>query len=209
MATKAKKESPIKEKEIIEREVINNNSNGLLSQIVVCLWVLIVLSVVSLITNIALNGTPSTKTETGSEEDPTATETIPEATTEEYKAIVDKMTSLDVDDLKSIFEKDEVSLINVGRTGCIWCRRFALILDEIIDNYDVKPYYIDTGDTNESISSAFDKIAELDEEYFNELGGLGTPLLLFVKNGEVVDIQMGYSNYETFEAKIEKYFDAK
>jgi predicted bacteriocin transport accessory protein len=107
--------------------------------------------------------------------------------------------------MKEVFNGSETSLIYVGRSGCSYCRIFAPILEQIVENYDVLPYYVNSDEVS------FDDIIALDEDYFNDIGtnNLGTPLVLIVKDGTILKNQIGASSYETFEEKVKEYFDAK
>ena len=90
------------------------------------------------------------------------------------------------------FNGNEKKLIYLGSSTCGYCQLLNPSLEDMKDRYEFDYVYIDA---NEISSSYLKKI--LNEL---ELTSLGTPYLAVVANGEVVDSQNGYSDYDiTFE----------
>ena len=92
------------------------------------------------------------------------------------------------DNFQVSFTSDDNKLVYIGKPTCSYCNLLSPSLSEMADRYDFEYTYINTDD--------------LSLEYYNkvidDLGAdeIGTPYLAIVNNGEVVDEQRGYVDYD-------------
>ena len=93
---------------------------------------------------------------------------------------------------EAAFNSTENKLVYLGSSTCGYCQLLNPSLEDMKERYDFDYLYIDVSE----ISSGYLKkiLSQL------ELTSLGTPYLAIVSNGEIVDTQNGYSDYDiTFE----------
>lgn len=93
---------------------------------------------------------------------------------------------------EAAFNGTENKLVYLGSSTCGYCQLLNPSLEDMKERYDFDYLYIDVSE----ISSGYLKkiLSQL------ELTSLGTPYLAIVSNGEIVDTQNGYSDYDiTFE----------
>ena len=88
-------------------------------------------------------------------------------------------------------EGSDASIIYVARPTCGYCQQMEPIVRNIIYEYGVTVNYLNTDELDDDGQA---KLIESDD-YFSE--GYGTPLLLVVKDDEIVDIQEGYTDKDT------------
>ncbi|MDD2378138.1 MAG: thioredoxin family protein [Bacilli bacterium] len=96
----------------------------------------------------------------------------------------DKITTNET--INKLFTKKGSSLIYIGRDTCSWSQRFEPNLNYLKETYKFDYEYIDTDlyDWN-TLKGILDKL-EIDENEF------GTPTIVIVENGKVVDSIVGY-----------------
>lgn len=91
-----------------------------------------------------------------------------------------------------LMQQDRLLVIDFWATWCGPCQRLAPIVEELAEEYDgravIGKYNVDEED-------------ELTVTY----GIRSIPVLLFIKNGEVVDKIVGYVDKATVKATIEKH----
>lgn len=102
-----------------------------------------------------------------------------------------ELTSIDIDDYLDLKEGSDASIIYIARPTCHYCQEMEPIVRNIVYEYDVEVNYLNTDELDDEGQA---KLIESDD-YFSE--GYGTPLLLVVQNGEIVDIQEGLSTKDT------------
>ena len=93
---------------------------------------------------------------------------------------------------EAAFNGTENKLVYLGSSTCGYCQLLNPSLEDMKERYDFDYLYIDVSE----ISSGYLKkiLSQL------KLTSLGTPYLAIVSNGEIVDTQNGYSDYDiTFE----------
>ena len=87
-----------------------------------------------------------------------------------------------LEDLNSTEEK----IVFIGREGCSWCQLFQPIFDYYANKYEFTYQYIDTEKVaNKHFNQILDKL-------LIDAGDFGTPLVVFVKEGKVIDKISGY-----------------
>lgn len=191
------------------KETITQDNSPILNKILVCLYIIIALLAINVVIS-ALKGTNWTLS-SGSGDDngnETGTPTVNE--TAEYD--VSNFKTITPDEFVEAYKGDKLQLIYIGRENCGFCVKFVPVLNEAQKNYNFKTLYLDINTANNSVNpEGMNKIIELNEEFFtgeNTSYGI-TPMTLIVKNGEIIDYQIGYSEYSTLEALVSKHFDKK
>lgn len=84
------------------------------------------------------------------------------------------LKKIDYKEYHKMLDNKESFVLEIMRTNCSACQNFKPKLEEVVKEYKVKVYYIDTDDLDEKTQ---DKI-------FNETGISGTPTVIFYKNGK-------------------------
>lgn len=150
-----------------------------------CAYIIIILLVVNTIALFISLGDPKPNTNTsGSESE------------ESYEYDVSMFKEVDKDGYMDAFNKDEINVVYLGRATCGYCVQFLPTLQEAQETYDYKTLYIDTDKLSENDLKAILETMNLDFDTF------GTPTTAIVKNGKVLDTQIGYSDYDTFAAML-------
>lgn len=108
-------------------------------------------------------------------------------------------TSVSDDDFISFFEEDDdtVRFVFSGRSTCSYCVAFLPYLQQSVEEYDYTLYYLDIDQV-----SKYDEISDLDEKLAENFSY--TPMVYAIKNGEVIDINDGYTEYSTLTEFLEE-----
>lgn len=116
---------------------------------------------------------------------------------EEFKEI---LNYVDYEGYKKIIASSEPQLMVMVQTGCGACISAKPVLEEIVEENDITINALNitnlTPEAGEELSSTLDYLSK------NEWG---TPLLLIVKNNQVIDASSGYLNKDTYEIFLKKY----
>ncbi len=173
----------------IRENTTNELNTEILNKILICLYALIVILVVNTAIILLKNNTV------------TKDSTTEEQETTEYD--VSMFTKVTADNLKEAISKDEAQIVYVGRSTCGYCVKFLPVLQQAQKDYKYTTLYLDI--TTVTTTEQQNKILELDNEdkFLSENFG-GTPMVLLVKDGKIVDTWMGYSEYSTYATWLEK-----
>ncbi len=128
--------------------------------------------------------TSSTNNSSNDSSDSSSTSDIPEDEQGE-------LNDIDIDEYLDLKEGSDASIIYIARPTCHYCQEMEPIVRNIVYEYGVEVNYLNTDELDDEGQA---KLIESDD-YFSE--GYGTPLLLVVQNGEIVDIQEGLSTKDT------------
>lgn len=101
------------------------------------------------------------------------------------------LNEIDIDEYLDLLKGDEASIIYVARPTCHYCQEMEPIVRNIVYEYGIEVNYLNTDELDDEGQSKLIK----SDDYFSE--GYGTPLLLVVKDDEIVDIQEGLNNKDT------------
>ncbi len=101
------------------------------------------------------------------------------------------LTDIDIDDYLDLKKGDKASIIYIARPTCHYCQQMEPIVRNIVYEYGVKINYLNTDELDDDGQAKLVK----SDDYFSE--GYGTPLLLVVKDDEIVDIQEGLTDKDT------------
>lgn len=162
----------------------------ILNKILICLYALIIILIVN--TAILLVKTNFKSTDNNEVEEQESTE---------YD--VSMFTKVTAENLKEAIETEDVKIVYVGRSTCGYCVKFLPILQKAQTEYNYETLYLDI--TTVTTTEQQDKILELDNEegFLSENFG-GTPMVLMVQDGKIIDTWMGYAEYSTYTAWLEK-----
>lgn len=124
-------------------------------------------------------------------------------------SVVDKESKLaldyiDLDTYLELIESDTNQVIVIGRTGCTYCTTAKEYLKNIVKTYGVDIHYFNIYDIMTGAAGE-----EAVEKFENSLSYLtenkwGTPLMLIVKNGEVVAVQNGLLSEDGYVSFLQK-----
>lgn len=183
----------------VVKETISFDNTPFFNKILVCLYIIIALLALNLIIS-AIKGSSNSETN-----DTTKTTTT---SSDNTTYDVSSFKAINTDEFIEAYNGSKTQLIYLGRATCGYCVKFLPVLKQIQANYDLQPLYLDITTVSQDDAN---RIIALDEDFFKgENTAYGyTPMMLIVKDGKIVDSQVGYSEYSTFEAIISKYFQKK
>ena len=157
-----------------------------LKKIQICLYVIIALLLVNTIALFAAIKDPNTTT-SGSDSE------------ENYDYDVSMFETIDADGLVEAYNWDETKVVYFGRSTCGFCVQFLPVLQQAQQEYGYKTLYVDI----ETIDAdGQNKIMGLDS-FFEENYG-STPITVLVKDGKIIDSEIGYVEYSTFTSMLEE-----
>lgn len=99
---------------------------------------------------------------------------------------------IDIDEYLDLYDGSEDSIVLFSRPTCGFCQIAEPILHHIAYQYKLTINHVNT---DEMSSSDETKLVESDD-YFSD--GFGTPLLVVVSNGEIVDMVSGLVDTENY-----------
>lgn len=89
---------------------------------------------------------------------------------------------IDYEEYEKLLKSDEKNVIVVGQSTCSYCVQAKVILNEIVEEEDVTINYLNISYLTEEEGTEF----ESSLEYFE--GSWGTPVMMIVQDGKMVDI---------------------
>ena len=99
---------------------------------------------------------------------------------------------IDIDEYLDLYDGSEDSIVLFSRPTCGYCQIAEPILHHIAYQYKLTINHVNT---DEMSSSDETKLVESDD-YFSD--GFGTPLLVVVSNGEIVDMVSGFVDTDSY-----------
>ena len=113
---------------------------------------------------------------------------------------VSMFEEISMDEFKDWLEDeddDSIRLVYTGRSTCSVCVAFLPTLQQSVEDYDYTLYYLNTGSLTQSLA---EEIQGMDEVLGDENSLFGsTPMVYAIKNGKVIDVNAGYTEYSTYE----------
>ena len=103
------------------------------------------------------------------------------------------LNEIDIDEYLDLLKGDEASIIYVARPTCHYCQEMEPIVKNIVYEYGVTVNYLNTDELDDEGQAEFIK----SDDYFEEKGGYGTPMLIVVKDDEFVDVLEGLTDKDT------------
>ena len=101
------------------------------------------------------------------------------------------LNDIDIDEYLDLKESSDASIIYIARPTCGYCQQEEPIVKNIVYEYGITVNYLNTDNLDDDGQAKLIK----SDDYFSE--GYGTPLLLVVKDDEIVDILKGLSDKDT------------
>lgn len=100
-----------------------------------------------------------------------------------------ELASISYSEYKKLKKEDDLSIIYIARPGCSYCQQQEPIVKQIMQEYGLMVNYMNTDDMSS------EEIEELINSYDVFKGGdnFGTPTILLVQKGKIVDSTIGYS----------------
>lgn len=142
-------------------------------------------------------------TKTGGETSSSDPNAILENAQKESKAVKEtemkEHTKIDVAKYLEYYAGSEQKLILVGRKGCPYCQIADPILKNLAYQYNIEINYLDTDEFTDETQTQFIK----SDEQFSE--GFGTPLLMIVKDNQIVDLIDGLVDTEHYVEFLTAY----
>lgn len=111
---------------------------------------------------------------------------------------VSMFTTIDADGFVEAFNGSEMSVVYFGRPTCGYCVQFLPVLQQAQADYEYKTLYVDISTISSDESK---KITELDSFLSENYGS--TPIVVLLKDGKIVDYQLGYTDYSTYAGMLE------
>lgn len=102
------------------------------------------------------------------------------------------------DEYVNLMNGDQTSMVVIGQTGCSHCASAKPAYDDIATKYQVAIYYLNYTNLSTDEKTAL----ATSNTYFKTTESWGTPLLLGVKDGDVVAHVEGYQDEVSLEASL-------
>lgn len=103
------------------------------------------------------------------------------------------LDEIGIDEYLDLLKDDEASIIYVARPTCHYCQEMEPIVRNVVYEYNVKVNYLNTDELDDEGQADFIK----SNDYFDEKGGYGTPMLIIVKDNDFVDVIEGLTDKDT------------
>ncbi len=103
------------------------------------------------------------------------------------------LDEIGIDEYLDLLKDDEASIIYVARPTCHYCQEMEPIVRNVVYEYNVKVHYLNTDELDDEGQADFIK----SNDYFDEKGGYGTPMLIIVKDNDFVDVIEGLTDKDT------------
>lgn len=111
-----------------------------------------------------------------------------------------QLTKIDLDTYLNMVSSNENYIIFIGRETCHYCQEFYPIVDNVVKEYNVPIYYLDTDtfkDNNEWSKFTSSESFYTEKEW-------GTPLTIYLSKGKIVDYNNGYVEQEKLVSFLQK-----
>lgn len=114
-----------------------------------------------------------------------------------------KLDEIGMIEFTTLLNDSEPSIVYIARPGCGFCQQQEPIVKEIVSETGTVVHYLNTDNlTNEEMLSLF----SVDVELFGKDGKeFGTPTMLIVKSGKIVDSKVGLTEKQSLIDFFKKY----
>ncbi len=103
-----------------------------------------------------------------------------------------------LEEYKTILAENKLNVIVVGQSLCQYCAAAKVVLNQLVDQTNVKINYINITYLTDSESEEFHNSLE----YLSK--GYGTPVMFVTKKGQVVDVLEGYTTLDKYTEFLTK-----
>ncbi len=121
-----------------------------------------------------------------------------QGTNSEVEYDVSMFTEISFDDFMEMYKEDKHYFVYTGRSTCGYCVAFLPALQQSVSEYDYTLYYLDIDKVSQD---ELKKIAELHSKYETTIGA--TPMVYLMGKKNVVAVNVGYTEYETYAKFLE------
>lgn len=168
---------------------MKQETNELLKQI---RNILIVIAFILLVNVIVTGMNNNVNYSSGNSSGNNTLESINNDTTTEYD--VSSFTEVTADEMFTKVNESGYHVIFFGSSNCGYCKAFIPVLQQAQTNFKFKTLYIDMTKVTDADATKIQAISDDVKEGFGY-----TPLMIIYKDGKYVDMQVGYSDYSSFE----------
>ena len=150
----------------------------------------------------------------GSTKTTTKTETTEEETNTEYD--VSSFNAINETQFLATVKKSDLQVIYLGRSTCGYCIQFLPSIKQAQTDYKYTTNYVDitkvdtSSDDYKSMTTMINNMTAAFNKEHNYTGDNAyeylygyTPMIAIAKDGKIVDIWVGYSDYATFASWLE------
>ncbi len=173
------------------------NYFDILNKILVCLIIIIALLALNLI--LSLTGGGSSTPSTGDD-------------TQEQTGVYDvsSFNTVTIEQSLDLFDSEDAQVIFFGAPTCGYCIEFIPVLEAAQAEYDMVHHYLDVSAVTEDETEFAEEMAKLmsvespdpSAETYGDLFGV-TPMVIIVKDGEMISGNLGYVDETTYFAFLE------
>ena len=103
------------------------------------------------------------------------------------------LKEIGIDEYLDLKEGSEASIIYVARPTCHYCQQMETNVKNIVYEYGITVNYLNTDELDDEGQAKFIQ----SDDYFDEKGGYGTPMLIIVKDDDFVDVLEGLNTRDT------------
>lgn len=107
-------------------------------------------------------------------------------------------TEISIDDFMKMYKEEKDYFVYTGRKTCGYCVAFLPMLQQSVSEYDYTLYYLDVDKLD---NADLTSIAELHDDFASTIGG--TPMVYLMGDKDVVDVNKGYTEYDTYAKFLE------
>lgn len=93
-----------------------------------------------------------------------------------------------LDEYKTLLAEDKLNVIVVGQSTCSYCIKAKLVLNQVVEEKGIDINYL-----NVSYLESEEKFTEFESTLEYLQSEWGTPIMMIVKNGQLVDVKEGVS----------------
>lgn len=158
---------------------MNNEKNKIFKFVLI--FILIVVCLISFLVSSNSNEDGGSSSSSSSSD----TNAIIERAQQESKAVKSDekkdFTQIGIDEYLEMYNGSDNKIVLIARPTCSFCQIAEPIIQNVAYKYDVNIYYLNTDDFSDDDESS---LIQSDGAFSN---GYGTPMLLLVSNGKIVD----------------------
>ena len=118
----------------------------------------------------------------------------------EVKEPVELLQDIGMTEFTTLLNEKEASIIYIARPGCGFCQQQEPIVEKLVEENGLTVHYLNTDHLSEN---EFYSLVKVDTKLFGKDGeDFGTPTILVVKSGKIVDSVVGYKE----EGALKEFF---
>lgn len=182
---------------------MKDKNNNIVKIIVMIVGIILVCALCFFVSESSTNKKGETYNKANSSTGNVSGDTITAQAQEESAKVTDdekkEFANITMDTYLELYKGEENKLVLFSRPTCGYCQIAEPILQNIAYRHDITIQHLNT---DEFSADDEEKLVKSDD-YFS--GGFGTPLLVVVSNGKIVDSISGLTNTANYEEFFKKY----